>query len=65
MELDASKVRKARAEDVAYIHTTNLYTKVPRSKATNLGATVISARWIDISNDDAILDNYRSRLVAR
>ena len=36
-ELDASKVRKARAEEVAYIHKTKLYTKVPRSKATNLG----------------------------
>jgi hypothetical protein len=64
-ELKASKVREARAEEIEYIHKTNLYTKVPRSKATNLGAKVISVRWIDINKGDAILENYRSRLVAR
>ena len=33
-EVDAGKVRTARAEEVAYIHKTNLRTKVPRSNAT-------------------------------
>ena len=64
-ELDASNVRKARAEEVAYIHKINLHTKAPRSKATNLGTKVISVRWIDDSKGDAILENYRSRPVAR
>ena len=64
-EFDAGKVRKARSEEVADIHKTNLYTKVPRSKATKLGATVITVRWIDINKGDAVLENYRSRLVAR
>ena len=63
-ELKASKVREARAEEIEYIHKTNLYTKVPRSKATNLDAKVISVRWIDTNKGDAILENYRSRLVA-
>ena len=41
-ELDAGKVRKARGEEVAYIHKTNLHTTVPRSKAADLGAKIIS-----------------------
>ena len=64
-ELDAAKVRKARAEEVGYIHKTRLYDKVPRSKATKLGAKVISVRWLDINKGDAIPENYRSRLLAR
>ena len=52
-ELDAIKVRKARSEEVAYIHSTNFYTKVPRSKATQLGATAITVRWTDIIKGDA------------
>ena len=38
---------------------------MPRRKATKLEAKVISARWLDINKGDAILENYRSRLVAR
>lgn len=64
-DLDANKARKARAEQVEYIHKTNLYTKVPRSKATSPRAKVISVRRIDINKGDAILDSYRSRFAAR
>lgn len=38
---------------------------MPRRKATDLGGKVISVRWIDISKGDEVLENYRSRLVAR
>ena len=48
-ELDANKVKKARMEEVEYIHKPNLYTKVPRNKAKQLKAKVITVRWIDIN----------------
>ena len=64
-ELDPNKVAKARAEEVEYISKTNLYTKVPRSKAKQCKAKVITVRWIDINKGDNINENYRSRLVAR
>ena len=46
--------RKAMAEEVEYIHKTNLYTQVPRSKAIQLGATIITVRWVDIKKGDAV-----------
>lgn len=64
-ELNAAKVREARALEVQYIHKTKLYTKVPRDKAKQLSAKVISVRWVDINKGDADTENYRSRLVAR
>ena len=64
-ELDAEKVALARQEEVEYIHKTNLYTKVPRSKAKSQGAKVITVRWIDINKGDVLNPKYRSRLVAR
>ncbi len=51
-ELDASKVRQARPEEVEYIRKTNLYTKGPREMAKQAGAKVISVRWIDINKGD-------------
>ena len=50
---------------VVSIHNTHLYTKAQRSNAESLGARVVTARWIDIDEGDAILENYRSRLVSR
>ena len=50
---------------MAYIHNTNLYTIMPRSKALHRVATIITARWVDINTGDAILEHYRPRLVAR
>ena len=64
-DLDPARVVEARNEEVAYIHKSNLYTKVPRAKAKALGAKVISVRWIDINKGDTDCPNYRSRLVAR
>ena len=64
-EFDAQKVALARQEEVEYIHKTNLYTKVLRSKAKSQGAKVITVRWIDINKGDALNPKYCSRLVAR
>ena len=63
-EVGATKSAKARKEEVDYIHKTNLYTKVPRSKAKQFGAKVISVRWININKGDNNYENCRSRLVA-
>ena len=63
-ELDPCKVRTARAEEVEYIHKSDLYTKVRWRKALDAGSEVIAARWLGISNGDAIAENYRPRLVA-
>ncbi len=35
-ELDPVKVKEARVEEVQYIHKSNLYTKVPRSKESKV-----------------------------
>lgn len=64
-ELDPGNFRKARAEEFEYIHKSNLYTKVPRRKALEAGSKVISVSWLYINKGDAIVENYRSRLVAR
>ena len=64
-DLKPELVRKARAEEMEYIEKTNLYNKVPRSKATKLGQKVIAVRWIVINKGDADNENYRSRLVAK
>ena len=51
-ELNPAEVIKARDEEIAYIHKSNLYTKVPRRKAKDLRAKVITVRWIDINKGD-------------
>ncbi len=58
-------MRKASADEVSYIHTTNLYTNVPGSNETQLGANIITARSVDINKGDIVFENYRPRLVAR
>ena len=49
---------------MAYIPKTNLCTKVPGSKALNLGATIIVVRWGEISKGDAVLEKRPSRFAA-
>ena len=47
-ELKPEKVKAARQEEVQYIRNMKLYNKVPRAQARQLGAKVITVRWIDI-----------------
>ena len=64
--LDPSAVRRARAEEVEYVRTMKLYTKVPIDECytkTGKGSTIV--RWIDINKGDSLNPNYRSRLVLR
>ena len=65
-QLDPKEVRRARMEEIEYIHKIYFYTKVFISQChqrTNKGS--ISVRWIDINKGDVERPNYRSRLVAR
>ena len=65
-ELDPKQVRKAREEEVEYVHKMKLYDKVPTSECyQRTGKAPISVRWIDINKGDQQHPNYRSRLVAR
>ena len=65
-KLNPSEVRKARTEEVEYIHKIDLYTKVPITECyKKTGKAPISVRWIDINKGDEERPNYRSRLVAR
>ena len=56
-ELLPEKVRKARAEEMGHIQKSNVYTKVRRSKAQQLGQKIIKVRWVDINTGDTENDN--------
>ena len=65
-ELDPAAVKKARAEEIDYVHKMSLYTKVPVEECCKkTGRAPITVRWIDINKGDKKDPNYRSRLVAR
>ena len=64
--LNPQEVKRARREEIDYVHKMNLYTKVPIKEAYQAtGKAPISVRWIDINKGDTEAPNYRSRLVAR
>lgn len=59
-------VRKARGEEIEYIHKMKLYDEVPTAECyQKTHKAPISVRWIDISKGDTERPNFRSRLVAR
>ena len=65
MPLDKRKVQMARAEEIGYVRSKNVWTKIPRSEAQRLGYKVIKTRWIDINKGDDKNPVYRSRFVAK
>lgn len=66
VELDPKQVRKARAEEIEYVHKTQLYDKVPIKECYNrTGKGPITVRWIYINKGDRQSLNDRSMLVAR
>ena len=59
-------VLQARAVELAYFNTKEVWKKVSRNAAkTTSGKSPISVRWVDTSKGDELNPNYRSRLVAR
>ena len=64
--LDPKMVKKARAEEIEYVRTMKLYTKVPISECLNkTGKQPIAVRWIDVNKQDTTNPLYRSRLVGK
>ena len=64
--LELEEVKRARREEIDYVHKINFYDKAPISEVyKNTGKGPISVRWIDINKGDQESPNYRSRLVAR
>ena len=59
-------VRQARAQEMEYFTSKNVYTKRPRAEAIKpTGKPPISVKWVDTNKGDDTDPNYRSRLVAR
>ena len=64
--LDPKMVVKARADEIEYVRTMKLYTKVPISECmAKTGKQPIATRWIDVNKQDAANPLYRSRLVGK
>ena len=64
--LDPKMVKKARADEIEYVRTMKLYTKVPISDCiAKTGKQPIATRWIDVNKQDATNPLYRSRLVGK
>ena len=65
-DLDPKMVVKARADEIDYVRTMKLYTKVPISECVaKTGKQPIATRWIDVNKQDAANPLYRSRLVGK
>ena len=65
MPLDSKRVRQARKEEVDYIRSKKVWTKIPRAEAQRRGLKVIKTKWIDINKGDDDNPVYRSRFVAK
>ena len=64
--LDPKQVKKARKEEIEYVHKMGFYVKVPVAECfKQTGKALITVRWIDINKGDNEKPNYRFRLIAR
>lgn len=64
--LDPKMIKKARQEEVDYVRTMRLYTKVPIKECiAQTGKQPIATRWVDVNKQDATNPLYRSRLVGK
>ena len=62
-ELDATKVKAARQQEIQYLKKMQVYRKVPKSKCRGSKQGIpIKVRWVDTCKGDG---TYRSRLVAK
>ena len=58
-------VKEARAKELAFFCSKNVWVKVPVGEArSRSGRAPISARWVDVNKGDDMHPNYVSRLVA-
>ena len=63
--LDKEKVMTARRLEMGYFKERGVYTKVPRAEARQMGAKVITTKWVDTNKGSEEEPNHRSRLVGR
>ena len=56
---------KAREEEMSYVRSMEVYTKVSREEARRAGIRPIGVRWIDTNKGDRVNRKYRSRLVGQ
>ena len=64
--LKGNHVEGARQEEMVYFEKKDVYTTVPLQEAYDrTGKVPVGVRWVDVSNGDDIVLNYRSRLVAK
>ena len=64
--MDPSTVKKARVDEIEYVRTMKLYTKVPISEClSKTKKQPIAVRWIDVNKQDVNNPLYRSRLVGK
>ena len=64
-ELPPDLVKKARLEEIDWIHRIQLYDKVPRSTALERGKQVLPVRWVDVNKGDKAHMKLRSRIVGK
>ena len=65
MQLDAGKVKEARAKEIGYVRSKPVWVKINRKQAQSRGWKVFKIRWIDINKGDDKSPVYRSRLVGK
>ena len=64
--LKPDEARRARAEEIKYVHDMRLFEQVPIDQCyARTGKAPMSTRWVDINKGDQDHPNYRSRFVAR
>ena len=64
--LNPKEVKRARSEEMEYVHQMESYEKVPVEECWRItGRSPISTRWIDINKGGASSRDSRSRFVAR
>ena len=63
--LDKKEVVKARLKELEYVKDKEVWVKIPRWRAKQMGIKVIGGRWIDVNKGDDKCWNYRSRFVAK
>ena len=61
-ELDPELVKKARQEEMDWLHKENVYTRVPSTMCTG---KLLKLKWVDVNKGDAKTPKVRSRIVAK
>eukprot|EP00972_Heterocapsa_arctica_P088497 13047931-Heterocapsa_arctica.AAC.1 len=64
-ELPYEELMKARAVEMGWVESINLYDKVPRSMALEHSIKPLPFRCMDVDKDDYVKRKIRSRLVGK